>query len=380
MTHAQLRLGIEPPFQPLPLGSGHYVAALQNTPGELDALRQTANDTWSKFTPLIQIVGPKSPAKQIKAGNITAWTGKILHAVGEHPMFLDILRPHASHPVVNGKGEEMPLLESIYRSARKRTLKFVPVFRVGETNRAHAAMVIDAAQEDGRGIALRWAVRSVTVPSGMTVADYLGKLLTDLCSEVSRTDLLLDLGYIDQDTEIHPDDLGPIVSKALEVGDWRNVVLMGTSIPSMLGCVKEGTVGEIERREWTTWTEICKFGLSRRPAFGDYAIQSPIPPNDVTGGGGIGRANIRYTTTASTAVARGRGPWNQDGLEQYVGLCQKLLALREFSGARYTWGDGIIDGCARGDVDPESQRMWRGAGTSHHLRFVTDQLASSGAA
>ena len=110
---------------------------------------------------------------------------------------------------MNGGGGVTPLLECIYRSARKRALKFVPVFRVGETDRAHAGMVVDATQEDGRGLALRWSVRSVTAPSGMTVTDYLGKLLTDLCSEVSRTDLLLDLGYIDQDSEIHPDDLGP---------------------------------------------------------------------------------------------------------------------------------------------------------------------------
>ena len=79
--------------------------------------------------------------------------------------------------------------------------------------------------------------------------------------------------------------LVPIVSKALDVGDWRNVVLMGTSIPSMLGCVKEGTVGEIERREWTTWTEICKLGLSRRPAFGDYAVPEPDPSERCHGWG-----------------------------------------------------------------------------------------------
>ena len=42
---------------------------LQNKPGELDVLRHTATDIWLKFTPLIQIVGPKLPAEAIKAGN-----------------------------------------------------------------------------------------------------------------------------------------------------------------------------------------------------------------------------------------------------------------------------------------------------------------------
>ena len=378
MTDTQLRLRIEPPFQPLPNGSAHYVAALQTKPGELDALQQATAKTWSRFTPLIQIVGPKSPREQIKAGNITTWTGNIKDAVGEHPMFLDILRLNASHPVVTGGGAELPVLKRIYWSARRKSLKFVPVVRVGESNAVHAGMAADAAEEDGRGIALRLAIRSVAPPPGMTVTDYLSKLLVDLRADVTTTDLLLDLAFIDPDTEIHAEDLGPIVSKALDVGDWRNVVLMGTSIPSMLSCVAEGSVGEIERCEWAVWTGISKMGLKRLPAFGDYAIQHPTPPQD--GGGGSGRANIRYTTTGSTVVARGRGPWYQEGAEQYVGLCQQVVARPDFSGAKYTWGDGIFKGCASGAVEPGLQRMWRGAGTSHHLRFVTDQVASSSAA
>ncbi len=371
MTDMQLRLRVEPPFQPLPGGRAHYVVALQTKPGELDALQQTAADTWSRFTPLIQIVGPKSPREVINAGNITAWTGHISDAVGQHPLFLDILRLKATHPVVTSGGAEGPVLERIYWSARRRLLNFVPVVRVGEATAAHSNMVADAADCDGRGLAVRLAIRSLAPPPGMTLTDYLGKMLGDLHADVVTTDLLLDMGFIDPDTVIHADDLGPAVSKALDVGDWRSVVLLGTSIPSMLSCVPEGTVGEIKRREWDVWTGLSKIGLKRLPTFGDYAIQHPTPPQE---GGGSPRANIRYTTATSTVVARGRGPVYEEGAEQYVGLCQEVVARSEFSGRTYTWGDGIIDGCANGDVEPGSQRMWRGAGTSHHLRFVTDQL------
>lgn len=373
----QLQLRVEAPFQPLPQGSAHYVAALQTKPGELDALAQVAPDTWSKFTPLIQIVGPKSPKDIINASNVTTWTGNVARGVGQHPLFLDILRLKATHPVATGSGAETPVLERIYWSARRRSLNFVPVVRVGAADAAHAGMVADAAEVDGRGLALRLAIRAIAPPAGMTITDYLAKLVADLRGEITTTDLLLDLGFIDPDTEIHADDLGPAVSHALAVGDWRNVVLLGTSIPSMLSCVPEGTVGEIARREWDVWTELSKLGLKRAPTFGDYAIQHPTPPQD---GGGSPRANIRYTQEGSTLVARGTGPVYQEGAEQYVGLCQQVVAQSEFSGQTYTWGDGIIDGCAKGEVEPGSQRMWRGAGTSHHLRFVTDQLASSLAA
>jgi hypothetical protein len=336
-----------------------------------------AEGTWTKFTPLIQIVGRKPTAEQIKAGNVTSWTGKINSAVGERPIFLDILRPVANYPVLTGGGREVPLIEILYQSARKRKLQFVPVYRVGESIPAVVAAVAGAAEEDRRGMALRWAVRKVAPPGGMNVTNYLENLLIKLRTEVNSTDLLIDLGYIDQDAEVQPDDIGSILTRSLQVGAWRNIVLIGTSVPSTLGCIKEGTVGEIERRECTTWTEASRSEVGSRLAFGDYAIQSPIPPPEDIGGGGIGRANIRYTTSKSTTVARGRGPWNQEGLEQYVGLSEKIKSLEEYSGANYSWGDEIIDGCARGEIEPGDQRMWRGAGTSHHLRFVTDQLALS---
>jgi hypothetical protein len=374
----QLQLRVQPPFQPLPHGSAHYVAALQTKPGELDALEHAAPDTWSKFTPLIQIVGPKSPKEVINAGNITTWTGNVSRGVGQHPLFLDILRLKATHPVVTGAGAEFPVLERIYWSARRRSLNFVPVLRLGDVDSAHAGMVADAAETDGRGLALRLPIRTLAPPSGMTLTNYLGKVVAGLRGDVTTTDLLLDLGYIEPDTEIHAEDLGPAVSKALAVGDWRNVVLLGTSIPSMLSCVPEGTVGQIARREWDVWTDLSKLGLQRVPAFGDYAVQHPTPPQD--GPGGSPRANIRYTQVGSTLVARGIGPVYQEGAEQYVGLCKEVAAQSEFCGHSYTWGDGIIEGCAKGEIEPGSQRMWRGAGTSHHLRFVTDQLASSLAA
>lgn len=376
----QLRLQVDPPFQPLPHGDTHYVAVLQNRRGELDALQQATADTWSKFTPLIQIVGPKSPLEQINASNVTSWTGIISNAVGQHPLYLDILRLKATHPVIAGSGMESPVLERIYWSARRRALNFVPVIRVGETAAAHAGMAADAAEADGRGIAIRLALRSVAPPPGSTMTDYLSKLLVDLRADVTTTDLLLDLAFIEPDTEIDADDLGRAVSKTLDVGNWRNVVLLGTSIPSMMSCVPQGTVGEIDRREWGIWMALQNVGLDRLPAFGDYAIQHPIPPSDGVdnqrSGGGSQRANIRYTTTSTTVVARGRGPVYQEGAEQYVGLCQQVITRSDFSGSQYSWGDGIISGCASGYVEPGSQRMWRGAGTSHHLRFVTDQLTS----
>src|SRR5437870_11480070 len=106
----QLALLKPEPFVPLSLGSAHYVAALQNKSGELDALRHASDETWSGFTPLVHLVGRRAQPAEFRSDNVSAWVGKVSSAVGDHPMFLDLMRLAPNHPVKTTKGM-VPLLE-----------------------------------------------------------------------------------------------------------------------------------------------------------------------------------------------------------------------------------------------------------------------------
>lgn len=368
MTTQLTLLGAEP-FVPLPLGGRHYVAALQNKSGELEALRHVDDETWARLTPLVTLVGRKEKPEQFNPSTVSDWLKKVREAVGGHALFLDIMRLNAAHPVSTAKGT-VPALERIFWAARRRELAFVPVLPVGEADAVHTALVRDAVDTDGRGVALRYHIRTLVTPGG-NQAEYLGKVLVSVGAGVTDADLLIDLDFLDADVEIHADDLAKAIDGALTVGEWRSVVLLGTSMPSMLSCIAEGTVGSLARKEWEIWTAIAGAGLSRLPTYGDYGIQHSRPP---VGGGPSMRASIRYTVDTVTLIARGQGSVLQEGKEQYIGLCQDLVASDEFCGAGYTWGDGIINGCAEGSVEPGAQNLWRGVGTSHHLRFVTDQI------
>lgn len=373
----QIQLVQPEPLTPLPVDSEHYVAALQNKRGELDALRQASDETWERLTPLVHFVGPKARAEPFKAATIRSWVAKVGSAVGSHPFYLDVMRLDPTFAVATSEGE-VPVLQHIYAVARKRQLRFVPVAWVGESTPAHRRLVADAVLQDGHGLALRYRIRMVVPPFGTTLGDYLGEQLATLGRDVSDTDLLIDLEYIDPDVELDANDLAASLKEMLHVGPWRSVVVLGTSMPSMLSCVDEGSVGSLPRREWNLWLELAGCDLTRMPSFGDYAIQHPRPPQD---GGGPGmRANIRYTANGDTLVARGQGSVIQEGKEQYRTLCQQLVGRTEFAGGAYSWGDEVIEDCARGRTEPGAQNIWRGAGTSHHLRLVTDQLRQRQAA
>jgi Beta protein len=365
-------------FQPVPPGSSHYVVALQTLPGELAALKHAPSTTWARMTPLIQILGPKTPRDTpYLQATVNGWVKKIAAVVGDHPCFLDTLRLSATHTTTT-RTVEHPLLSVIHAAAGKRGLRHVPVLRMNSTKR-ETALIRETALVDRRGIALRYRPLSTALPTGKTVRDLLTEKLAAVEVEITDADLLIDLGFLSGDFEMHAEDIIESADELLSIGDWRSVVLLGTSMPSSLGggVVQEGTVGRLLRREWTLWAELRRLRLSRLPTFGDYGIQHPDPPLIGLPTGPGQRANIRYTTNEVTLVPRGVGPVVTEGAEQYRDLCRQLVAQPEYAGRDFSWGDQLIADCASGLDDPGWQEHWRGAGTSHHLGQMMRQLASA---
>jgi hypothetical protein len=357
-------------FNPLSQGPGHYVAALQNKSGELSALAECSTETWGRLTPLLQVVGPKDQQKPLTATSVQGWVKRIARAVGERPCYLDIVRLKASRPTVPNN---VPVLDFMYQQSRKRKLTFVPVLPLANFSDSHLEQVRNAVLEDGRGVALRYpAFGTVGLVSP---AELLTRTLESLETPASSVDLIVDIKCLSPDAEVDAEDLALLVGYLANAAPWRNMILMGTSIPKTLSSIKEGTLGSLPRHEWTLWKSLRGENDLAGLTFGDYAVQHPDPPQEDNGPEMGMRANIRYTIQSDTLIARGKGAVIQEGKGQYVELCGQLCGHQEYSGPEYTWGDRMIRSCADGLRPPGSQNMWRGVGTSHHLRFVTDQIA-----
>ena len=375
-TAVQLTINQPEWFRPL---SGHgedYVPALQSLPGELAALTHASEETWAHLTPLIQLRGPKTPRRTpYREQAVRGWVKKVAMAVGRRPCFLDTLRLAPTHPTTTRDGER-PVLSVIHAASRRNGLEFVPVLKLG-SRPAETKLIRNAALTDGRGVALRYRLLSLALPTGQTPETLIKETLTAVEVDFAGADLLIDLGFLSPDAEVHAEDVAPAVNELVAAGKWRSVILLGTSMPSSLGggVVQEGTIGRLPRREWDLWSALRKSGLDRVPTYGDYAIQHPDPPLEGDESGPGQRANIRYTTNDVTLVPRAVGAVVTEGREQYRDLCWQLVEQPEYAGRDFTWGDGLIADCAYGNDEPGWQNHWRGAGTSHHLRHVVEQLS-----
>ncbi len=350
---------------PLRHGAAHYVPVVQNKKGELDALIHTPETIWDRLTPLVSFLGPRDQTGPLKPGTVSGWVRRVHKAVGQHACYVDLLRLKPNREVATTQPKTV--LSYMYDRCHSRGINFIPVAPI-DGSAEHLDQVAGALHREMRGVALRVPLLRIVPTTGSGFPTTVKNALERLRARPESVDLLLDLEYLD--CALRADDIAPLVRELAEMHNWRNVILVGTSIPMTLSGVPEGKLGWLPRYEWQLWRE---FNSNQKIVFGDYCVQHPKPPQEKAGLGM--RANIRYTTDSGVLVARGWGPVTLSGNGEYVTLCRGLVAKDEFAGESYSWGDETIAKCARGELDPGSQEMWRGAGTSHHITFVTKQIA-----
>lgn len=369
----QLSLLDPPAFTPIPSGSLHYVPALLDWKGERDALRTASEATWQGMTPLVQIAPTGNPAKEISIAAIGNRLKEVARAVRSHPIYLDTLGVSAAKPTLpRGRAT---VLQHVHEAARRQGINSVPVYSMGDE--AHAEVVAAAAAQDGRGAAIRYRVGDTHYVGGATLADRLVSTLDHLGLDAGDTDVILDFGWLRPQDEIGQEDVSVLTDRIFTAGNWRNVIVLATSIPSSFERIREGTIGSIPRREWILWNALREHG-SLRTVFGDYGVQHPRAPQNRRGG--QMRANIRYTTREGTLVARGEGAIMRLDLperaQQYRKLCYDLVTNNLFVGRGCCSGDDTIQDCADGVLVAQAQPMWRGVGTAHNLKEVTSSLAA----
>ncbi len=352
---------------PIPAGRLHYVPVLLDRRGERDALANAGPQVWQRMTPLVQVELRGVAGTEPTNSSVRDKIRKLGSALGAHPFYLDVL-PNGRRAA----GVVARYALRVHRAALADGLRSTPVHALGRND--HAAAVAAMEESGRRGVAMRMPLLATIGIGAGSPADRVRRDLDSMKLEPAEVDLIMDMGYLRPEDELAASDVAELIGQCGDVGSWRRLILIGSSIPSSLADeVGEDTSKTLPRQEYDLWLAV---GRPSRIAFGDYGVQGPKPPYD--GSGGPGRANIRYTTASGTVAFRGLGAVNSlpkaDADHQYRRLCESVMLLGSFGGSGCCWGDGLIEGCALGDRNPGGQEMWRGAGTSHHLTVVASSL------
>jgi hypothetical protein len=343
-----------------------YLPILRAKQGEFRALGALSPLARSRLLPLFDVPIPVLRADQTMEAYLSECASGVHVAWGRaRPVLVDIhdvppdwRMDSGAHPVTY----LFDLLRSLGMSA-------VPVAGTSaDRGDDYIQAVRRIADSDRRGACLRLVDDDLAEPH--TLADAINITLSQLRLGSADADIILDL------RSVGTRNLDTLRATALEaiqalssVGEFRNMVIAGGSVPQHLGKRDAGVVRRVPRREFDLWVKLAmSVGGDTPIAFSDYGVIYPhyVPPDKRV----IVPPRVRYTTLRDHAFYRGK-------LGEYWTLCEQVTGSSDFSGADFSEGDRVIGLCALGNGGPGNASGWVAVDTNHHLELVSAQAWQS---
>lgn len=326
--------------------------------GEYRALQALAPEVHAALRPLLELLPAGPDVVDFAAAQVRALSRSRPHDI----TYVDL---HSE------AGWAQPAVAAYFREARALGLPVIPVAGLDATD-GYAAAVGEAADRDGRGVAVR--VRPHDVVSGAFRARN-SAFLERFQIQPVDVDLVLDVGEILPDQVAQAQLAAVALLRAAEpIARWRSATLVGAAFPVDLRGLSADSVTLLPRADWTLWQAV-RASAARDLGFGDYAIAHPVL---MTGFDPVTMqmsGSIRYTTQDAWLVAKGRST-RRAGWEQMRTVAARLRSRPEFCGPTFSWGDRFIADCADGLTTTGNATTWRKVGTNHHLTFVVRQLST----
>jgi Beta protein len=355
-----------------------YVPILKGKEGEYGALDELSTASKDAIAPVIEVPSvPYDYANERPAKTLSDHVAPIAERLNKswagRELYLDMPWFSGGELLSNG----LPAVAHLLHECWQRSVRAVPVLRTTSSKDYASALQRHLTGGGRNRVCVRLAISDFDDEGEVAPRDAVAGLLDAVGASVAASDLILDLGDMGMDVGRATLLARSVLSQLPSPGEWTNVVLAGASFPENLSDVDAATTTRLPRVEWQTWERLRRrpTGERRRLLFGDYGISHPTPaeldPRTMRMS-----ASIRYTTDDSWLVLKGRNV-RQFGFDQYFALAKELVALPDYSGENFSWGDRFVALCARGAAGPGNATTWRKVGTNHHLTLVARRLASN---
>lgn len=348
-----------------------YSPILRNRQSEMLALRHLPKITRQHLIPILDIAAPTKSVDQAKGQTYVARniSRTVKAAAGFAAVFVDSseLDPafrleDGCHPLagaaaaVSGAGSRPIPVTGLHRDAAHR-----------DAVRA----IKKAQQEDGLCIRLD--------PTDIGTATLTYKGIQELLMRESTAPplvyLLLDLQCV------HGLDKEPVIMqiarlfRLLSKERWGGIIVGGYAIPDQLSMfVSTNEQGYLKRTEQEIFYGVAAYDIEAPVWFADYTI---LPPSVVELDWRLIRRVMTpkalYTLEDSWFIVRG-GAFSRhpDGYDQYYSIAEEIIALDEYCGNDYSYGDKYIWNCAQRAGSAGSPGSWITACVNHHIAFTAD--------
>lgn len=257
-------------------------------------------------------------------------------------------------------------IEYLAQRLRRSGTVCVPVTgTISDRGPEYVESVRDIAVTDHKGVCLRLARDELEEPTFLEEA--IGATLEALRVSPGKTDLVMNFAFVGNDKAERLRSVArDAIDAIIRIGNFRNIVLSGTSIPAQLGKRTKGEALRFRRVEYDIWSDVARMLASTRDlAFGDHGIIEihHAPPAKVVNV----PARIRYTTPLDHVIRRAaRGDYQQ--------LCKELVTSKDFMGRNFSIGDQKLASVAMFGAGKFSPGPAVANDANHHIEFVSQQV------
>jgi hypothetical protein len=349
----------------------HYFPILKGKAGEFRALRELTAAVRDHITPLIDVA--RVPVVD-RPKPLELHLNKTINGVAKswgsgRPIFIDLFDLDLKARLDGG---EHPVRYTIGR-LQALGVEAIPVVGLDRDKHYEEAVRESCAKVDS--VVIRLLAEDLEAAG--TLESEVTRLLKAAKVPDDRAQILFDLRSL-RDLDITR--YSALVIRAIralpKAREYSSMIVAGSGVPQSLAeAVQADSLGRIPRRELELWRRLRSTpGIARRPSFGDYGVVHPdnldLNPKAITLA-----ASIRYTSADALVVVRGKAfKSHPDGYGQYHSLSSIIVALPDFRGAGFSWGDRRLAECAAGTWGPGNKTSWVSIATSHHLAHVDEQL------
>ena len=252
------------------------------------------------------------------------------------------------------------------------TVNAQPVLRM-ESDNAYITAVAGICSTYHKVPVIRLTLADLAEPD---IDNYVRELLDNCNTPKENSDLVLDMGYINQ-IGISTIMARGALSAAPFINDWATVALVGGSFPENLSAFVIG-VHEVPRIEWDVWLN-SKNTVNREVIYGDYATIHPIVAEEDLDPRTINpTASVRYTFDELWTLLRGRGTRSRGstGFAQFYNHADTLFNMPQYRGEGFSYGDAKIARIHRREEAQGNLETWVTIGVNHHIAEVVDLISS----
>jgi hypothetical protein len=356
-----------------------YMPILKGRAGELRALAEMKAPTSARLTPLIEVPlisddsDSDDPASRGVKGDIGKFAADIKRRwSSDHRVIVDAGNVPAfpnSIPTVdliNSLAQDDYTVTATVRPSDDEWIIKSVAASIHEWSLKSACIRLGGDDLDDSDTPLHVAIDKVLTWLGLTPVDV---------------DLVLDFGPImNEQAMSFAARIARLVLGELPYEEkWKTLVSASGAFPPDLSSIQSGILSEIPRYDASMWCTLKERLRGRVPIFGDYGIAYPAQ----TAGIPFAPApQLRFTAETKWLVMKGRQK-DRLGAKQFFDICARIAEEAQVD-PELSWGDSYVHQAAlaaRGNdasVKSGNAMIWRAVGTSHHLAYVANRLATVG--